>query len=359
MSYLQNLLEICLEAAPWLLLGFVAAGLIKAWVPEQALNRWLGGRGLWPVTKAALIGAPLPLCSCGVLPAALGLRRSGASKGSTLSFMIATPETGVDSVALSYVMLGPLMALIRPIAAVLSAIATGLLVGYLDEREKPQPKASPVAVIQIGGADSCAGDGCCAPPDSSQLSAWQRTRFGLRYALVDMLDDLLAWLLLGLGLAALILTLVEPMALAQWGSGLPAMLLMLLIGIPMYICATASTPVAAAMLFAGVSPGTALVFLLAGPATNIATIGVLHKEMGWRSLWAYLLGISVSSILLGLLTDQLVAAQGWDIQGQISDAGEWLPPWLAHASALILLAASLNLLWARLRQHLNRHLDRG
>jgi uncharacterized membrane protein YraQ (UPF0718 family) len=410
MTYLHNLLNLCLEAAPWLLLGFLAAGLIKAWIPEQALNRWLGGEGLWPVTKAALIGAPLPLCSCGVLPAALGLRRSGASKGSTLSFMIATPETGVDSVALSYVMLGPVMAVIRPIAAVLSAIATGLLVGLLDRpsltimgRAEPPQKmkvCSPLIVfpppnplpgggdcrdaggrtasgtaveganercatftvsaggvnakplgmpIQLGAA-SCSGADCCSAPPPPAASGWGRTQAGLRYALVEMVDDLLLWLGLGLALAALILTLFEPMAMAEWGSGLPAMLLMLLVGIPMYICATASTPVAAALLFAGVSPGTVLVFLLAGPATNIASIGVIYKEMGPRSLWAYLLGISLCSVALGLLADWVIVYQGWDIQGQISTAGEWLPEPLVQASALILLLAVLNALWLRLRR---------
>ncbi|MBF0256596.1 MAG: permease, partial [Gammaproteobacteria bacterium] len=177
-----------------------------------------------------------------------------------------------------------------------------------------------------------------------------KARQGLSYALVEMVDDLALWLLLGLGLAALIMTLLPPMAMAAWGSGLLAMLMMVLIGIPMYICATASTPVAAALLFAGVSPGTVLVFLLAGPATNIATIGVLHKEMGRAVMLSYLFGISASSIALGLLTDWLISSQGWDIQAQMGNASEWMPEWLAIGSGVILLLALVNSLFGQLRR---------
>ncbi|MBF0256595.1 MAG: permease, partial [Gammaproteobacteria bacterium] len=204
MTYFDNFLHLSLEAAPWLLLGFVAAGLIKAWIPAGLLNRWLGGSGLWPVTKAALIGAPLPLCSCGVLPAALGLHRSGASKGSTVSFLISTPETGVDSVALSYVMLGPVMAVIRPVAAVLSAIATGLLAGQVADRAarreaESKPSMAPSASCTTGecrscgpkievklslASDCCADGGCSSQPPAQRPLA--KARQGLSYALVEM-----------------------------------------------------------------------------------------------------------------------------------------------------------------------------
>lgn len=357
MSYWQNLLHISLEASPWLLLGFLAAGAIKLWIPEVLLQRWLGGNGVWPVTKAALIGAPLPLCSCGVLPAALGLRRSGASKSATLSFLIATPETGVDSIALSYVLLGPVMAVIRPVAAITSAIATGLLAGQIEDsmRSAQSPACASdcgcsqkplAAVVQPGFLTQARGEGS----DSGASGTQSKWKAALGYALVDMVDDLLLWLALGLGLAALILTLVPPMAMAQWGSGLPAMLLMLLIGIPMYICATASTPVAAAMLVAGISPGTVLVFLLAGPATNMATLGLLRKEMGTPTLWIYLVGVCVSSILLGLLTDLMVSVLGWDIQAQINATAETLPEWVEIGAAVVLLVAAGNVLLRRLRR---------
>ena len=329
---LYNSLDLYLDAAPWLLLGLIAAGLIKAWLPEGLLNRWLGGRGPWPVAKAALIGAPLPLCSCGVLPAALGLRRGGASQSATVSFLIATPETGVDSIAVSYALLGPVMAIVRPIAAILSAIATGMLTALVPEAAPTPP--NPPTTTSCNGGCSCSAQ--AAPPPSFS----SKTLLGLRYAASDILDDIAPWLAVGILLAGAVATWVPPQALAEWGSGLPAMLLMLLVGIPMYICATASTPIAAALLLAGISPGTVLVFLLAGPATNLATLAVLRKEFNTRVLITYLAGIAVSSIGLGLLLDAMLNTLGLSVTAQLGEGGEFIPTWLAWGSGgvLVLLA---------------------
>ncbi len=359
MSFLNNFAAIFLEAAPWLLLGFITAGLIKVWIPEGALQRWLGGKGLWSVTKAALIGAPLPLCSCGVLPAATELHRNGASRSSTISFLISTPETGVDSIALSYVMLGPVMAVIRPVAAVGSAIVTGLLTTFVPEKTINVSEitceesncgcsGSNVVAVEPEETSCCSSSGCSSETKSSDGFV-NRNISGLRYALVEMVDDLFVWLGIGLVLAALIATIMPPMAMAEWGSGLPAMLLMLLVGVPMYICATASTPVAAALIFAGVSPGTVLVFLLAGPATNIATIGVIRKEMGNGVVIAYLIGISVTSIVFGYATDWYLSFNGIDVQGQISEASEWVPEWITQLSATILLLATVNVVLQKIK----------
>lgn len=340
---LQNTLELYLDAAPWLLLGLAAAGLIKAWLPEKLLSRWLGGSGLWSVTRAALVGAPLPLCSCGVLPAALGLHRGGASRSSTISFLIATPETGVDSIALSYALLGPVMAVIRPIAAILSAIVSGLLTALVPEA-RPAPLSIPIS-------SGCSGGSCCSntvqstPAREGPLAT---TIKGLRYAAGEILDDIALWLVIGIVLAGAVATWVPPQMLADWGSGLPAMLLMLLVGIPMYICATASTPLAAALLLAGLSPGTVLVFLLAGPATNLATLAVVRKEFGTAVLAAYLSGISLSSILLGLLLDWLLVRLGLDVVAQMGEAGEFVPTWLAWASATLLLLLAIRPILRRL-----------
>lgn len=333
MTFLENLWSLYLDAAPWLLLGLVVAGLLKAWLPEERLTRWLGDEGLWPVVKAALIGAPLPLCSCGVVPAALGLRRAGASNGATVSFLIATPETGPDSIALSYALLGPFMAVVRPVAAVLSAIASGLLAGMAGGRAQTAPAAAPAA--------GCCASGSCASvesPAGGEGGALARTLGGLRYAVTDILDDIAGWLIVGLVLAAVVMTWVPPLAIAAWGSGLGAMLLMLLVGIPMYICATASTPLAAGLLLAGVSPGAVLVFLLAGPATNIATIGIVQRELGRWATLAYLGGLAASALVMGLATDALVGAWGIDIIAEIETAGGWLPSWLVYACGLVLLA---------------------
>ncbi|SCZ65006.1 hypothetical protein SAMN03097708_02763 [Thiohalomonas denitrificans] len=327
-----NILAIYLDAAPWLLLGLIAAGLIKAWVSEAWMIRWLGGRGFGPVARAAVIGAPLPLCSCGVLPAALGLRRSGASRGSTLSFLIATPETGVDSVAVTYALMGPFMAIVRPIAAIFSAVFTGILGGLVPE--KPLPPAA---------APDCDDGGCCsslpigkAKPKPSPEAAWKCGLEGLRYAMTDILDDLAFWLAIGIIAAGALITWLPPQSLAQWGSGVPAMLVMLAIGVPMYICATASTPLAASLLLLGVSPGTVLVFLLAGPATNIATLGLLRRELGGPVLAVYLFGISAAAIACGLATDALVQYTGISVTAQVAETGELVPEWLSILSATLI-----------------------
>ena len=340
-AFLDHLLSLYLDAAPWLVFGLAAAGLLQAWVPEAALQRWIGGSGSGAITRAALIGAPLPLCSCGVLPAALGLRRAGASRGATVSFLIATPETGPDSVAISYALLGPFMAVLRPIAAVLSAISAGLLTAWLAP-ERPGQTAESLAAEATGGS-CCSSHSCCADdqPAPGEPGTIARSIAGLRYAFTTMLDDLALWLAIGLVLAAAVATWVPPLVMAQWGSGLLPMLGMLAVGIPMYICATASTPVAAALLLAGLSPGTVLVFLLAGPATNIATMGIVRREMGGRTLAAYLLGISLASLGLGLLTDALVAHYGIDIAAQLVEGTDLVPIGLAWASASLLAAMVL------------------
>lgn len=329
-----NTLDLYLDAAPWLLLGLLAAGLIKAWVPEHTLSRRLGGGGSRPVVYAALIGAPLPLCSCGVLPAALGLHRGGASRPATVSFLIATPETGVDSIAVSYALLGPVMAVVRPLAAILSAIFTGLLSAI----------APASAASTIAASDGCSGAGCCAAssvdscatPPPAKTGGFDRTIQGVRYAATDILDDIALWLVIGILLAGAVATFIPPQTLAEWGSGLPAMLLMLLVGVPMYICATASTPMAAALLLAGISPGTVLVFLLAGPATNIATLAVVRRELGGGVLLSYLAGIAVSSISLGLLLDWALQQTGIDVVAQMGAAGELAPTWLAAACGAVM-----------------------
>ncbi len=331
-SFLNNLLDLYLDAAPWLVLGLVAAGLIKAWLPAERLNRWLGGNDLWAVTKAAFIGAPLPLCSCGVLPAALGLRRAGASPGPTLSFLISTPETGPDSIALSYALLGPFMAVVRPIAAIFSAIFTGFLGLFIHEPARPL-----LSVEDMPASGCCTGGSCCSEAEPEPVGFLKNTWQGIVHAFTDILDDLVLWLVIGLLLAALMAVLIPPLAMAEWGSGLDAKLLMLLAGIPVYVCATASTPVAAGLLLAGISPGTVLVFLLAGPATNIATIGVIHKEMGRAATIVYLLGISLTSVGLGIVTDTLVNVLDIDMVAELESGGEVLPPWLAAASGVLLL----------------------
>lgn len=334
-TFIANTLDLFLEAAPWLLFGLLLAGLIKTLIPEALIQRWLAGNSLYSPVRAALIGAPLPLCSCGVIPTALTLRRGGASKGSTVSFLIATPETGADSIALSYAMLGPWWAVIRPLGAIASAIVSGLLTGWMTRNEQPAVQANEAPTSACG-----CQSGCCGTADAAPVEKTNKVVAGLHYAIHEIIPDVMPWLMGGLLLAGVITTLIPPMTLAEWGSGLPAMLLMVLVGIPIYVCATASTPLAAAMLLAGVSPGTVLVFLLAGPATNLATLGVVRHELGNRATVAYLLGITTSAIGLGLLLDEF-AQQALQLQADARATSELLPAWLEGGSVALLL-----LLWA-------------
>ncbi|MDW5378149.1 SO_0444 family Cu/Zn efflux transporter [Halomonas sp. HP20-15] len=352
-QWLSAFWHLWLDAAPWLLLGLVVAGLMQALLDANRLARHLGGEGAWPSVKAALLGAPLPLCSCGVIPAALGLRRSGASRGSTASFLIATPETGVDSIALSYALLGPLLAIVRPVAAIVSAITAGVLTSVSEPRSASSLSASAVATDAAPGTSGsacCSSSGCSTAsetgtgprkptraPLAQRLLAGQRTAFG------DLFGDLAGWLLVGLALAAAVTAFVPESFLTRFGDGLAAMLVMAAIGVPMYICASASTPLAAGLLLAGVSPGAVLVFLLAGPATNIATLGIVRRELGTRTLGIYLASVVGVAIAFGYLTNALAGVWGIDVQTELAASGELLPSWLTLGAAGIL--AALTLAW--------------
>lgn len=355
----QNFLALFMESAPWLLLGLFVAGVMHELVPVSFLEHHMGSDSIGSISKAAVIGAPLPLCSCGVIPAALGLRRSGASKSSTISFLVSTPETGVDSVSVSYALLGPLFAIIRPIAAVASAIYAGIMVKVFGDsdthaHENTHKTAEPVISccesettkpVEIASCCSTKAEvaqpsSCCSSSQhesgnhsmNANITSAEHTDRSLnafssfsnaaasaarvaRYASGKLLEDIVVWLLIGLALAAAIKTWVPTDFLTQWGDGLVAMLVMAFIGIPMYICATASTPLAVGFLAAGLSPGAILVFLMAGPATNISTMGMIKQEMGLKTLALYLFSVVSASIAFGYLLNYLVSAMS--LQGLI------------------------------------------
>lgn len=299
MNLLANFWDLFTESAPWLLFGYGIAGVINVYLPKSWLQKQLGQATFSHSVKAAFIGAPLPLCSCGVIPTALGLRRRGASKNATASFMVATPETGVDSIAMTYALLGPLMAVARPIAAIFSAVLAGESVRAImpaNENSAPVPEEK---------------SSCCS--GKKDLKPTNQLKEVFNFSYIKLLGDTINWLLIGLIFAALIKTYVPESFMESWGDSLMTMLVMILISIPMYICATASTPVAAGMLLAGVSPGAILVFMLTGPATNIATLGALSNEMGKKAVGAYLFGVIGGAMVSGLLLDALLASQVLDV----------------------------------------------
>lgn len=340
MKLVLELLSIALTAAPWLLLGLVIAGLIKAWMPEHLLERWMGGRGLGSITRAAVIGMPLPLCSCGAIPTALALHRGGAGRGPTMSFLISTPGVGVDSVLLTSVLLGPLMALARVLGALVTAIVTGVLVGFT--KSPVIPGAAP-----SGG---CESKGCGEHKEHCEApgSGWQRAREGLRYAFGDLLDDISRWMFAGLLLAGVLVTLVPPDTMAVFSGGLTALMLMAVIGIPLYICAAAATPIAAGLLLAGISPGMALVFLLAGPITSLATLAILRRELGNQALAVYLVSVLLVTVLIGWLFDVTLGITGWNPVEQASQVQALLPMWLEWLALAILALVAIRPLRQRL-----------
>lgn len=326
----DNFILLFSESAPYLLLGLLIAGIIHMLIPKQWITRYLGEKS--SVVTAAIIGTPLPLCSCSVIPTAIGIRRAGASKASTASFMVATPETGVDSIGVTYALMGPLMAIVRPISAIASAITAGTLVRLWDKEDnKPDTQQ--------------AQSSCCSKQQSSEvaqqqelnqeLSLGQKLAAAIKYGYGKLLTDFMGWLLIGIGFAALIQTYVPASFMTEYGSGIIAMLITVLISIPMYICATASTPIAAGLMLSGVSPGAALVFMLTGPASNIATLMVVKNELGLKSLLAYLTGVIATAIASGLALDW--ALEYFQINIQVSHGHhDDMTSLLYSASAVIL-----------------------
>lgn len=293
MELLNNFIMLFTESAPYLLLGLFLAGIIRMLVPDKWITKYLGERS--SVVTAAVIGTPLPLCSCSVIPTAIGIRRAGASKASTASFMVATPETGVDSIGVTLALMGPVMAIFRPISAILSAIVAGTLVRHWDVETPAAEKET----------EKENGHSCCGQKPK-ELTFLEKLKAAVVYGYGKLLSDFMGWLLVGISFAALIQTFVPATLLTEYGNGIFAMLLTVLISIPMYICATASTPIAAGLILSGISPGAALVFMLTGPATNIATLMVVKNELGPRSLLAYLTGVIVTAITMGLILDWAV-----------------------------------------------------
>jgi uncharacterized membrane protein YraQ (UPF0718 family) len=298
----SNFILLFTESAPFLLLGMLIAGMINQWIPRVWVEKTLGRKS--SILNAALIGAPLPLCSCSVIPVAMGIRRSGASKASTASFLVATPETGVDSIGITYALMGPIMAIARPIAAITSAIVAGLFVLWFGKQEnttepEPQPKTT---------------NNCCHKASVAGSSASEKIKAVFVFGYGQLLRDFMLWFLVGIFFAALVTTLVPAGFLNQYAQGILAMLVVVLISIPMYVCATASTPIAVGLLLSGITPGAALVFMLTGPATNVATLMVIKNELGKRELGLYLLAIIISALTAGLVLDFLFEQFNWQLQ---------------------------------------------
>lgn len=307
------------EMSPYLLFGFLVAGLLSVVISPDAVERHLGGHGLLPVLKAAAFGVPLPLCSCGVVPVAASLRRHGASRGATAAFLLSTPQTGVDSVMVTLGLLGPVFAIFRPLAA----LAIGVVGGQL---------------VQLAGSGE-AGDSSAVEPCSEACCSGHSGRSWLvrvlRYGFVTLPRDIGKPLLVGLAVAGGLSALLPDDCFGRLlGRGLLGMVAMMAVGIPLYVCATASVPIAAALIAKGLSPGAALVFLMTGPATNAAGIAMVWKLLGRRATLVYLAVVALSALGCGLLLDGIMDA----VPAAAAQAPGWmLPESVKTASAVALL----------------------
>lgn len=312
---------LCLSA-PYLLFGFFIAGLLKAFISDDFIARHLGKENRSSVVKAAFFGVPIPLCSCGVLPAAAGIRKQGATKGATTAFLIATPETGVDSISVTWVLLDPLMALLRPLSAFLTALFTGQMVRTFDpDRSAIDEKVAgngEVMKSEEGSSPCCCSGNMAANKKPGIL---ERLQEGMHFSFGTLFRDISGWFFFGVGIAGMITVFISPELVERWlGNPIIAMFVMLVVGMPLYVCATASTPIAAALVLKGLNPGAALVFLLAGPATNAAALSVISKILGKKTTVIYLSGIIISSLLLGFAVDAIYSltnlAAGWQAIAQ-------------------------------------------
>lgn len=374
--------EVLLQSSPYILLGFFIAGLLKAFVGPEFISRNLGSGKTSDVLKASLLGVPIPLCSCGVIPAAAQLRQQGASKGATTSFLISTPETGMDSIAVTYALLDPVMTFFRPFAAFFTAMVAGVLVDRNDKKNSPlhEKNVIPNAILtphdsahvhlhgeqndcgcsdnskdcgcsksssghrctDAGGeVQSCSGGGCGCVDLSKELPAtfMGKLKSGMKYSFGELLQDIGLWFLFGVLLAGLFSAVIPDGFIEEnLGGGFLPLLIMLAAAVPLYVCATASTPIAAALALKGLSPGAALVFLLAGPATNAASFTVVAKLLGKKSAFIYLGSIIGCSLVLGMFVNWLYYSLGLSITDWVQSGAEDTHGLLYIVSALILLA---------------------
>ncbi len=335
--------NLLLDSSVYIIFGLLVSGALRVFLSPNTVARHLSNGPVRSVLKSALLGIPIPLCSCGVLPAAVSLKKQGANSGATIAFLISTPESGVDSIAISYALLDPIMTIARPVSAFITAILAGITENFF-QRKAQQDEVVPDL--------SCPVDACCDGVDCDPAvhmrhhSLYDKIRMGVRYAFTEVWADIVGWFFLGLLLAGLIMSVIPQGVMERYlGGGIYSMLIMLVIGIPIYICATASTPIAAAMILKGVSPGAALVFLLAGPATDVTSLTVLFGILGKRATAIYLSALAIMSVGLGLALDYVYRLLSISPYANIGKAAELVPEWIQIVGAVFLIAVSIRPMW--------------
>ena len=327
-NYFAALWELTLEMAPYLMLGFFIAGLLYIYFPKEKVTKYLGKNNFRSTLNAALIGVPLPLCSCGVIPTGISFYKSGASRGSSVSFLISTPQTGVDSIMATYSLLGLPFAIIRPVIALITGVAGGLITNLADK--KTDTEQAPPAETTVAGEQK----------NGNKLMKM------LHYAFVEFLQDISKWLIIGLLIAALMAVIIPDDFFTNYiGNEYLSMLIVLVASIPLYVCATGSVPIAAVLLMKGLSPGAAIVFLMAGPATNAATITVIGNVLGKKTLFSYLASIIGGAILFGVIVNEFLPREwftGYIVMMHDGHGSHLLPYWLKVASSVALILLLIN-----------------
>ncbi|MBN2188690.1 MAG: SO_0444 family Cu/Zn efflux transporter [Chitinispirillaceae bacterium] len=336
-AYGREFGNVFMAMAPYFLIGLSIAGVLHILLKKEFIVRHLHTHGIGSVFKAALFGIPLPLCSCGVLPTALSLRKNGASEGATVAFLIATPQTGVDSIAATYALLGLTFAVFTPFSALTAGVVGGFVtLVWRSQRNVATGTASDVAC------------NLCMQSGPHPHSLTEKIKGMASYAYREFLDDISIRLLAGIAISALIALLVPDDFFSRYlENDFLSMLVMIAVGIPVYICATASIPIALALIAKGLSPGAALVFLTAGPAANAATITLIASIMGRRVAAIYLGTIATMAIVNGTILNAVFRMTGAPLPTMDAGHGhhhlhgevELLPTILAIAFAFIFLAS--------------------
>jgi uncharacterized membrane protein YraQ (UPF0718 family) len=327
--YGKELVSLTIEMAPYLMLGFLFAGILYAWFPTHKMVKYLGKNNSASVFNAALLGVPLPLCSCGVIPTGVSFYRNGASKGSSVAFLISTPQTGVDSIMVTWSLLGWPLAVIRPIVALITGMFGGILTNFSVKRDlKKNPPSEPEIPLTT---------------EAKKVSILEM----LRYAFVDFMQDIVKWLTIGLLIAALMAVIIpDDFFLRYLSNDYISMLMILLVSVPLYVCATGSVPIAAVLLMKGLSPGAALVFLMAGPATNAATISVIGSAFGRKTLFIYLFSIIFGALFFGTLVNEFLPRElflnSMTHNHAEGHAHQILPYWFQVTTAIILTGLIIN-----------------
>lgn len=311
------------EMSPYLLLGFLLAGILHVYFPKDKVKKFLGRRNFGSVLNASVVGVPLPLCSCGVIPTGVSFYRNGASKGASVSFLISTPQTGVDSILATYAILGLPFAIIRPIAAFISGIAGGWITQAADKSETSE-------VIE----------------EEEQQYKHGKVYRMFHYAFIEFMEDIAKWLLLGLLIAAAMTVLIPDEFFTMYLDNAYLSILMVIVAaIPVYVCATGSIPIAAVLLMKGLSPGAAFALLMAGPATNSGTITVIGKVLGKKALFSYLFSIIAGAFITGVIMNNFLPADWFSFSGaHTAHHGSEFMKWFENISGIILLLMILHVL---------------